>query len=68
MIVTLEDKCEAKVKTELAKTSLDLLMIKVPSTVFITYRTKSLSKVTLSTQSSYGDNEQDKFVGKNIWR
>ena len=60
MTVTLEDKCEAKVKTELHKTEFDLLMIKVPSTVFITYRTKPLSK------SSYTDNEQDKFVGKNI--
>ena len=66
MTITLKDKCEAKVKTELDKTEFDLLMIKVPSTVFITYHTKPLSKFALSTQSSYADNEQDKFVGKNI--
>ena len=57
MTMTLEDKCEAKVKTELAKIEFNLLMVKVTSTVFITCRTKPLSKVALSSQSSYAYNE-----------
>ena len=35
MTLTLEDKCEAKVKSDLAKTEYDLLMIRVPSTMLI---------------------------------
>ena len=66
MTLTLEDKSEAKVNYDLAKFEFDLLMIRVPSAVLIPCCTKPLSKVTLSTQNSWADNEQDKFVGKNF--
>ena len=35
MTLKLEDKCEAKVKSDLAKIEFDLLMIRAPSTVLI---------------------------------
>ena len=66
MTLTLEDKCEVKVNYELAKTEFDLLMIRVPATMFIPCCTKPLSNVTLSTQNSQADNEQNKFLGKNV--
>ena len=42
MTLTLEDKCEAKVKFDLAKIEFDLLMIRVPSTVLIPCCVKAL--------------------------
>ena len=42
MTLTLEDKCEAKVKSDLAKIEFDLLMIRVPSTVLILCCIKAL--------------------------
>ena len=52
MTLTHEDKCEVKVKSDLAKIEFDLLMIRVPSTVLTPCCTKPLSKVALSTQNS----------------
>ena len=52
MTLTLEDKCEAKVKSYLTKIEFDLLMIRVPLTVHIPCCTKLLSKVAMSTQNS----------------
>ena len=52
MTLTLEDKCEAKIKSDLAKIEFDLLMIRAPSTVLISCCTKPLSKVALLIHNS----------------
>ena len=52
MTLTLKDKFEVKVKSDLAEIEFDLLMIRVPSTLLIPCCTKPLSKVALSTQNS----------------
>ena len=52
MTLKLEDKCEVKVKSDLAKIEFDLLMIRAPSTVLIPCFTKPLYKFPLLTQDS----------------
>ena len=52
MTLTLEDKCEVKVKFDLAKIEFDLLMIRAPSTVLIPCFTKPLYKFPLLTHDS----------------
>ena len=52
MILTLEDKCEAKVKCDLARIEFDLFMIRAPSAVFTPCCKQPSSKVTLPTQNS----------------
>ena len=64
MTLTLEDMCEAKVNYDLGEIEFDLLMMRAPSAVFIPGYTQPSSNVTLPTQNSYADNEQDKFVVK----
>ena len=51
MTLTLEDKCAAKVESDMVIFEFDLLMIRAPSTVLVTC-TKPISKVALSTQNS----------------
>ena len=52
MILTLEDKYEAKVNYKLAKIEFDLIVIRVHAAVLIPCCSKPLFKVTLSTQNS----------------
>ena len=52
MTLTLEDKCEVKVKSDLAKIEFDLLMIRAPSTVLIPCFTKPLYKFALLIHDS----------------
>ena len=51
MTVTFEDKCGVKVDYGLAEIEFDLLMMRVPSTVFTPCYTQPSSKVTLPPQN-----------------